>query len=101
MGEKKDIIKKIKSIKEAIEEHLMSLEKELKSNDRINSYYHFKEILTSMFTSLLDLYKRLDKEEEGKIVIKNFLEKLEKLLKENNLFEEYKQAYLNRFKKYP
>lgn len=101
MGEKKEIIKKIKSVKEAIEEHLVKLEEELKSNDRINSYYHFKEILASMFPSLLDLYRKLGKEEQGKIVIENLRGKLEKVLKENNLFEEYKQAYLNRFKKYP
>lgn len=101
MGEKKEIIKKIKSIKEAIKEHLVKLEKELKSNDRINSYYHFKEILASMFPSLLDLYRRLGKEKQGKIVIEHLQGKLEKILKENNLFEEYKQAYSTRFKKYP
>lgn len=101
MGEKKEIIKKIKSVKEAIEEHLVKLEAELKSDDRINSYYHFKEILASMFPSLLDLYQKLGKGEQGKIVIKFLQGKLERVLKENNLFEEYKQAYLTRLKKYP
>ena len=101
MGEKKEIIKKIRSIKEAIEEHFMKLEKELKNNDALNSYYHFKEILASMFPSLLDLYQRLGKGDQGKIVIENLKGRLEKILKENNLFDQYKQVYMNRFKKYP
>ncbi len=101
MGEKKDIIKKIKGIKEAVEEHIIKLEKELKNNDALYSYYHFKEILTSMFPSLLELYQKLGEEKQGKIVIENFLGRLEKMLKENHLFDEYKKTYIDRFKKYP
>ena len=52
-----------------------------------------------MFPSLLELYQRLGEEEHGKIVIENFLGKLEQILKESNLFDEYKQTYMKRCQK--
>lgn len=48
MGEKKEILKKIDSIKEAIEEHITRLKSELEKKEIIYSYDYFKEILTNI-----------------------------------------------------
>ena len=101
MGEKKRILQKIESITKAIEEHLNKIEEEFKKNDRRYTFYYFKEILGSMFFSLKEQYQRLDQEKQGEEIIQELLEKLEKILKSNSCYEEYKEIYLKRFGSYP
>jgi ABC-type Fe3+-hydroxamate transport system substrate-binding protein len=101
MGKNKDLIKKIRSIKEEVENHFLKLEKEFENNDIRYTFYHFKEVLRSMLKSLEELYERLGKKEEGEAVIKTLLGRLEKILEKNNCLEEYKQIYIKQFGKYP
>ena len=101
MGEKKRIIEKIVSVKKAIEEHLKKLEEDLKNNDRRYTFYYFKEILRSMFPSLQELYKKLNNNAQGEAAIKELQDKLEKILKANGCFDEYKEIYFKRFEGYP
>lgn len=82
MPNKNKIIRSIKKIKNAIDEHIKKFEKTLIEKNYGLAFYYYKEFKRKFFPLLIKKYAQLN--ENGKALIKTYEERIHALLQKHN-----------------